>query len=574
MSHPGRRGGATYSAPMGPRAVLDRLRHVVRPDVEVTAAPPGLVIERDVPITVRDGTVLRANVYRPPGPGPFPCVMSAHPYGKDRLPDRAKPASGVSFQYRLFRQPRTTRFSELTTWEAPDPAVWTDEGYAVVNADLRGAGTSEGVGELLSDAEAEDYADLVTWAAAQPWCNGRVGLDGVSYLAISQWKVAGLAPPGLAAICPWEGFTDAYRDFARPGGVREDGFSILWSRVVRRTARVSTDLRAEIIARPLVDDWWRSITPDLEAVEVPMLVCASFSDHLLHSRGSFEAWRRVRSVDKWLHTHRDGKWCHYYSPEATEARRRFFARFLKGEPDATDDLPRVRLAIHETGAAPAEVRAEEEYPPTDLDWTPLHLGADGTLSTGPRPEGTTAFATRGGHLAFAWTVPDDLDLIGPMALHLPVELVGTPDASLFVGVRKFHDGREVTFEGSYGFGGAMVTNGWQTVSHRDLDPDLSTPAAPVHTHDGFRFAAPGEVVAVEVALRDQATRFRAGDVLRLDVQGRWFHPRNPLTGQLPAGYRPSRRGRCVVHCGGPDPARLLVGVRRLGDGPGAGPRAE
>jgi putative CocE/NonD family hydrolase len=76
--------------------------------------------------------------------------------------------------------------STLTGWEAPDPAWWVKQGYAVVNVDSRGAGTSQGTGALLSDQEALDYYDLIEWAASRPWCSGAVGLLGVSYLAMSQ----------------------------------------------------------------------------------------------------------------------------------------------------------------------------------------------------------------------------------------------------------------------------------------------------------------------------------------------------------------------------------------------------
>jgi putative CocE/NonD family hydrolase len=210
--------------------------------------------------------------------------------------------------FRLLGQPAPIRCSAWTSWEAPDPAFWVPRGYVVVNADLRGFGHSDGVGTPLSDQEAEDYYDLIAWAAHQPWSNGRVGLNGVSYLAISQYKVAALRPPHLAAICPWEGFTDCYRDFARQGGIREDGFMGIWTRSLRRTGRLAVDLRREQRARPLLDAWWRSLQPDLARIEVPALICASFSDHSLHSRGSFEAFRRISSRERWLYTHRGGKW--------------------------------------------------------------------------------------------------------------------------------------------------------------------------------------------------------------------------------------------------------------------------
>ena len=151
--------------------------------------------------------------------------MCAHPYGKDNLPKRKRGGGfSVEFKQRLLPQPSRRRFSNLTSWEAPDPAWWAAQGFAPVNCDLRGAGHSDGVGSLLSDQEGEDVYDLIEWAAAQPWSTGAVGMLGVSYLAISQWKAAALRPPHLRAIVPWEGFTDAYRDLLRPGGIQEIGF--------------------------------------------------------------------------------------------------------------------------------------------------------------------------------------------------------------------------------------------------------------------------------------------------------------------------------------------------------------
>jgi putative CocE/NonD family hydrolase len=132
-------------------------------------------------------------------------LLLAHPYSKDNLPRRGRTGYRVSVQYRMLRQPARVRFSSLTGWEAPDPAWWAAQGYAVVNCDLRGAGTSEGTCAIWSGQESEDIYDLIEWAAAQPWSTGAIGMLGVSYLAISQWEAAALRPPSLKAICPWEG---------------------------------------------------------------------------------------------------------------------------------------------------------------------------------------------------------------------------------------------------------------------------------------------------------------------------------------------------------------------------------
>jgi predicted acyl esterase len=548
-----------YEGAPGIGYAADRIRHLIAPPVRILAPPAGVRFERDVAVRVRDGTILRVNVFRPAAAGRYPVVMCAHPYGKDRLPRRTPLGYLPSFQYRLMNQTAPVRFSAWTSWEAPDPAFWATRGYAVVNCDLRGFGRSDGEGRLISDQEAEDYYDLIEWAAAQPWSSGRVGLNGVSYLALSQWKVAALQPPHLAAICPWEGFSDLYRDFARPGGVREDGFLPLFSAVVRRGGRTPDNLRREQEDRPLWDDWWAARTADLERIEAPALICASFSDHNLHSRGSFEAFRRISSRSKWIYTHRAGKWATYYSREALSAQRRFFDCFLKGEENGMHGLAPVRLEVRDTGSAVDQVRQEAAWPIPRTRWTALYLHPGGSLREMPAAEpATVRFDTEDGRASFRWTAPGDVELTGPMALRLHVQVQGADDVSLFAGVRKLRNGRHVGFEGSYGFTRDMVTHGMQKASLRRLDATRSEPFRPVHPFTDPEPLRNGEVVPVEIELLPSATRFRRGDVLRLDVQGRWFFRRNPLRGQFPAAYEPSAPATVCLHLGGGYDARLVV----------------
>jgi putative CocE/NonD family hydrolase len=89
----------------------------------------------------------------------------------------------------------------------------------VVRVDSRGAGRSPGLLDLLSAREIRDYYLAIEWAGTRSWSSGRVGLCGISYYAMNQWLVAATRPPHLAAILPWEGASDHYRDMSHHGGI-------------------------------------------------------------------------------------------------------------------------------------------------------------------------------------------------------------------------------------------------------------------------------------------------------------------------------------------------------------------
>ena len=545
-----RQGAARYA--------LARLLGLLRPPVEVYEAASGSPeVLRDLPVAVRDGTVLRVNVVLPAGGGRFPVLMSAHPYGKDKLPIRRGRRWRVSAQYRILRQASRVRFSSLTGWEAPDPAWWAAQGYAVANCDLRGAGTSGGQASLLSDQEAEDVYDLIEWAAVQRWSTGAVGMLGVSYLAISQWKAAALGPPHLKAICPWEGFTDAYRDLAFPGGIREQGFTRLWGLALRKV-RQSYRLTAQQRAHPLRDDWWQTLVPDLGRITVPALVCGSFSDNNLHSRGSFRGWQQIASPEKFLYTHRGGKWATFYSPEARDVQLAFFDRYLRGADVPAP--PRVRLEVRESRKVITSVRDEDGWPLQSAQWRPLYLTAAGLAAIPPSADGQITFDVRSQGVCCDWAVPADTEVTGPMALRLLVETHGAADINLFAGVEKWHGRTHVGFEGSYGFGRDRITTGWLKASLRELDQQASRPHEPVPTCTRRLPLAAGQVVPVDIPLGPSATLFQAGERLRLVIAGRWLWPVNPLTGQFPAAYQKSPKGHCTLHFGPQHQARLLIPV--------------
>ncbi len=538
------------------RYALTRLRGLAMPRTQVYAPRPGsLIIDRDVAVVVRDGTVLRVNVYRPLGARKLPVILSAHPYGKDNLPARMLLGYRVSIQYRVQRQTARVRFSSLTGWEAPDPVWWTERGYAVVTCDLRGAGTSGGRSAVLSDQEGEDVHDLIEWAGAQQWSTGAVGLLGVSYLAMSQWKAAALRPASLKAICPWEGFTDAYRDLFYPGGIREEGFVKQWAKALKGV-RLTYDIAQEQHRHALRDEWWQSLVPDLARIDVPMLVCGSFSDNNLHGRGSIRAFEQVGSSERFLYTHRGGKWATFYSATALQAQLTFFDRYLRQLDVARP--PRVRLEVRESRDQITEIREESNWPLERTQWTPLYVTGRGLSMQPATDAGSISFDTASRGVRLGWILPTDMELTGPMALRLFIEVTGVDDVHLLAGVEKWRGTRYVPFEGSYGFGRDRVTTGWQKASLGTLDPDLSRPFEPIPTFAKPKPPLPGHVVAVDIALGPSATRFRSGEELRLVIAGRWLWPHNMLTGQFPAAYERSPRGRCTLHWGPDRGAHLLV----------------
>ena len=515
---------------------INRLRAAMKPPVTITVPPAGIVFEHNVAIAARDGTTLRANVFRPAGEGPAPTLMCAHPYNKDMLPKPGRPL----VTYRLMYQTQPSTHSAYTGWEGPDPVPWVLRGYAVVNLDLRGYGSSDGTSNLLTEAEGNDFFDAIEWAARQPWSTGKIGLTGVSYLAISQWRVASLRPPSLAAICPWEGFTDMYRDLARPGGISENGFFLIWNKGVSKK-HGSLNFRTERRAHPNRDAFWESLVPRLVAIDVPALVCASFSDQSLHSGGTFHGFNEIGSAQKWLHTHRAPKWATYYAPESLALQARFFDHFLKGEANDFERTPRVTIEVQESRSVVHRTIACSDWPPLEAVPVALRMHADGTLGEDAQTgERTVAFDLRRGRLTFAWTAPRDLEIVGPMTLRLALEAPLVHDICLFGGVRKCTAGVEVPFEGSYGFPLDMVTKGW-----------LRVPRCPR-----------GELLDVEMTLMPSATLFRRGDVLRLDLQGRWFWTAFPLAGQFPARYERSARGTCTVHLGGSHGSALIAAMIR------------
>jgi len=239
-----------------------------------------MIMEKDIPIKMRDGITLYVNVFRPEKKGKYPVVMSADIYGKDALSDDTFARFNANIG--------CIQVSLFTPFESPDPGFWVPNGYVVVKVALRGSSNSEGKISPMSSEEAKDYCEVIEWAGLQEWSNGNVGLNGVSYLAMVQWQVAALNPPHLKAIIPWEGVSDMYREWAFHGGIPETGFNNYWYNIqkIRHPEKEIENIPQMQKEHPLLDEYWEDKIPDLSKIKVPMYVCASWSTQGLHNRGT------------------------------------------------------------------------------------------------------------------------------------------------------------------------------------------------------------------------------------------------------------------------------------------------
>jgi predicted acyl esterase len=543
---------------------------------EIYLLPDGIVIEKDVEVAVRDGVRIALNVYRPQKEGRYPVLCCCTAYGKDLHPLDYTLSGRGPMNRSIGLDFGDMRVSEATPFEAADPGYWVPHGYVVLHVDARGTGKSGGAsGVGLRDEVIEDFSEVINWASTQPWSNGRVGLNGVSYLATVQWHIAAKQPAGLAAIAPWEGFADVFSDVATHGGIPETAF-LPWWLAGNKDAAPGTDeaptfhdvLPPTAPAGPagVLASLREGVTPnradfpaprpDLSRITVPALVCASWSAQGLHSRGAFDAWRSIASKDRFLYTHGRHEWTVSNSSDALDHQRAFYDRFLKGDTDAPS-LPPVRLEIRRSGDDHA-VRNESEFPLRRTRPTAYHLDADElTLATrSPAQASAVSYeSTTDMSLQFTVTFGEDTEVTGPASLRIWVSTDAGVDMDVFVGLRKLNRrGEEVHFTNLL-HSDDIVSRGWIRASQRALDPAESEPLRPVPSLTNPQPVATGTPYALDVEILPSSTLFEAGSTLVLELKGRDIvNVRNHQHKQL------YNSGRHTVHTGGTFDSHLLLPI--------------
>ncbi len=506
-------------------------------------------IDWEVPIPMDDGLVLRADVFRPAADGRYPAILSYGPYGK-----------GLAFQegYKTAWEIMARDYPDAVAgssnlyanWEVVDPEKWAPDGYACVRVDSRGAGRSPGTLCHNNARETRDIHLCIEWAAAQAWCSGKVGMNGISYYASNQWRAAASQPPHLAAICVWEGWCDSYRDGNRHGGII-CSFRKNWQEMQVQTVqhgqgergaknRVTGDtvcgpetlspeeleknrenMWQELLSRPLDGAYYRERTADLSKVVVPLLSAANWGGQGLHTRGNFEGFTGAASRQKWLEVHGGSHWAPFYTDYGVTLQKRFFDHFLKGSANGWDRQPRVQLQVRHPGEK-FVLRHENEWPLARTKWTHFHLDPkEMSLSTAPfSGEQSIAYDAMGEGVTFSTRpLERETEITGPSALRLFVSS-STADADLFAVLRVFDPkGKEVSFYGALD-PRTPIGQGWLRASQRKLDPKRSLPYRPFHAHDEKQPLEPGEVVELDIEIWPTCIVVPAGFRVALTIRGK------------------------------------------------------
>lgn len=552
--------------------------------------PLTLRVETNVAVPMRDGALLRANVYRPEEPGRYPVLMTFGPYGKD-VPLRQFMQEAWDRLNETYPEILAASSCRHLVFERPDPEVWIPDGYVLINVDSRGAGKSPGKLDPNSPAEFRDFYDAIEWAGAQDFSNGRVGLLGISYYAASQWFVAAMKPKYLAAILPWQGTYDFYRDRTRLDGIFSSGFLKRWwtasvlrnqygnpatnctdiytgERVTGPESLTPEQLKAnasnyleDVLAHPLCDDFYKERTPDLSRIDVPALVVANWGGLGLHLRGTIRGFMGISSKDKWLKV-QGGSYFHtFLQPQNVAMQKRFFDRYLKGLDNGWENEPRVEVQLRAPGDTIKRTAQAAAWPLPGTQWTKYWLDAAANRMAVDEPAAPASASYPALSEGVTFSTPafeKEAEIAGPVKAKLFVSST-TPDMDIFATLCAFDaQGREMTFIGAPE-PKAPLTQGWLRVSQRKLDPARSLECLPYYPHDERQPLTPGQIYEVDLEIWPMALAMPAGGRLALTIQGKDF--------ERPGAPGPMRGVAWFTHDDPRDrPAELFGGENSLHTG--------
>ncbi|KAK1476750.1 CocE/NonD family Hydrolase [Colletotrichum tamarilloi] len=481
-----------------------------------------IVSDMDVAIPVRDGTILRGNIYRPRHleGTKLPVIFNYSVYSKDGATDIAvfPPSAG-------FDKARITKDYEF---EAADPGWWCRHGYIVASIDARGC--------FQSDGDKSYYSR-------------DVGIDAEQ-------------PPSLAAIIPIDGMTDMYREMALKGGIPETQFSAVYPYFFNWGKNYVEDTTDGAKTHPYFDEYWQSKIPALSQIMAPAYIICGWGDHAIHTRGTLNAWEKIASQVKYLEIHQYQKWEWSVTEESLARQKAFLDHYLLGLSTEIQYWPKVRYTMREryyTG----EWRYSDAFPIPETQYTQYFLTPSFGLSkVAQRAESQTSYDASEGEVAFELPLRNSLEFAGHSKLKLWVEVTdGGDNLDLFITLRKKDkDGNDVYFPWITVVDTGPIGFGWLRASRRELDETASTPWKPVHLHRrDLEPLKAGDVVPVEIEIQPTSCRFRAGERLSLVVSGHDYG-KYPPGAPIPRHNSTINKGRHVIHFGGRYDSHLLLPV--------------
>ncbi|GLA50104.1 hypothetical protein AnigIFM63604_006126 [Aspergillus niger] len=539
-----------------------------RHTIDSTSYP--YIFEKNVPVPLKSGSFMRCNVYRPKtssSDAKHPVLATCGPYGKDVHYSYFNPPS--------YAEVNPDHKTDHSTWETPTPSYWTQHGYVVVRGDEPGTGQSPGFLDALSTATIDAFYELIEWASEQTWSNGKVGLLGISYFGATQWQVAARRPKGLAAIVPWEGFSDFYRDACRHGGILSNaGLDTIWERQIGsnqyglagRAARnrgddtIEGSLSADELANNRVTfvdvarkhrfrdgERFASVNFNLEDIQVPLLSVANWGGILLHLRGNVQGYIHAASEFKYLRFIVGRHDLPFYYAEEVEIQRSFLDAFLLGQDrvgwSKKGVVPPVDLILRKGNVGYNDPKAESqfsrrkenEWPIARTQYTPMFLRPDRGLSwnktdlTTPHKVEYQAFGDGPGFVSFTSAPFDsEQEITGHIVVRLNVSVsrhhwqsTSPSDIDLFLSLRHLSSsGNEVAYTGTTGEP-APVTKGFQRVSLRKVNSQHPRHRPWLPHRDYYSTdilpVVPNEIYTVDVELWPTNVVVQKGERIALDI---------------------------------------------------------
>lgn len=507
---------------------------------------------KDVMIPMRDGVKLAGDIYYPDADGKFPALVAFQAFGKNH--------EDLQFHF-----PPQARPSQLWdgSLEGGNTTYLVARGYGHVVIDARGTGDSEGeyygVMGSARGGEGRDIHDAVEWLAQQPWCDGNVGMIGISYLAAMQVLAAGEQPPHLKAIFPEGGHYDMY-EMCYQGGIMwmmprafidgrgGDGGIVLKSRKSFMKETLSNkefeqriqerlndpDIKAyptfdqllkypefsplwlDFILNPLDGPFYAKAKPanNFEKIKIPVHIGCQWGRGWVVD-GTINGFLALKGPKKLVlrpAPPMQERPFHQFHDEIV----RWYDHWLKGNDTGIMDGPPIKIFVHGIN----EWQYENEWPLARTKWKKFYLRSRNRLLSEPEPFPAGVVPPDGfyqapmtvtnvtGAVSYRTpTLQEDTEITGPCALYLNAS-IDTDDTNWIVRISDIDPRGNRT----------MVTTGWLKASLREIDEAASQPWAPHHPHARFIPVTPNEIIEYPIKVYPFSNVFKKGHAIELEIR--------------------------------------------------------